>query len=29
MLAPLLKNVCEKTKLDPSKVEDVIIGNVL
>lgn len=29
MVAPLLKNVCERSKLDPSLVEDVIIGNVL
>jgi len=29
MVAPLLKNVCERAKLDPAKVEEVIIGNVL
>lgn len=29
MVAPILKNVCERAKVDPSKVEDVIIGNVL
>lgn len=29
LLAPLFKAVVEKTKIHPSKIEDVIIGNVL
>jgi len=29
MVAPLLANACERAKVNPSLIEDVIIGNVL
>jgi acetyl-CoA acyltransferase 1 len=29
LLAPVLRHLVEKTKLDPKNVQDVVIGNVL
>lgn len=29
MLATVLKGILEKTKIDPKRIDDVVVGNVL